>query len=218
MFLRGITPAHAGKTLSDVDRDGNKKDHPRACGENPFIWNMKQQGEGSPPRMRGKPTRKAKHRTGRWITPAHAGKTCSRISAWRGSWDHPRACGENLMILIVTNARLRITPAHAGKTQSLFKKVAGFRDHPRACGENNRQAHNCTYNLGSPPRMRGKPLRLGRETTKRGITPAHAGKTLRGLEGSRLLRDHPRACGENVRRMLFCTLCGGSPPRMRGKH
>ena len=37
-----ITPADAGKTLSDVDRDGNKKDHPRGCGENQtadiYLW------------------------------------------------------------------------------------------------------------------------------------------------------------------------------------
>ena len=72
---RGITPAHAGKT---IDKDGViviGQDHPRACGENLVKQKTVLPRQGSPPRMRGKqpPSGKSidKHR----ITPAHAGKT-----------------------------------------------------------------------------------------------------------------------------------------------
>ena len=52
--INRITPADAGKTLSDVDRDGNKKDHPRGCGENFATSRALALAAGSPPRMRGK--------------------------------------------------------------------------------------------------------------------------------------------------------------------
>ena len=65
--------------------------------------------------------------------------------------------------------------------------------------------------------MRGKQRRAGATRSRRGITPAHAGKTslwLRPFCGS---GDHPRACGENSKRFAWRGKCQGSPPRMRGK-
>ncbi len=65
--------------------------------------------------------------------------------------------------------------------------------------------------------MRGKddstvvPLRFT------GITPAYAGKSQVALEGRCVLRDHPRVCGEKVRRLYHLMSLRGSPPRMRGK-
>ena len=71
----------------------------------------------------------------------------------------------------------RITPAHAGKTLLQSKICLSSADHPRACGENSVFLRLQPLHLGSPPRMRGKPI-VERDTvaTKR-ITPAHAGKT-----------------------------------------
>ena len=91
----GITPAHAGKTLSDVDRDGNKKDHPRACGENQTMTKFLKRKAGSPPRMRGKRAPTAVTVAGQGITPAHAGKTAFGYIPQAAARDHPRACGEN---------------------------------------------------------------------------------------------------------------------------
>ena len=54
-----------------------------------------------------------------------------------------------------------------------------------------------SYRLGSPPRMRGKPVYDGRQNPRSGITPADAGKT--SLNG------------------IFSATGLGSPPRMRGK-
>ena len=52
--VAGITPAHAGKTLSLKDCSTLNGDHPRACGENNLTSTNKRQLQGSPPRMRGK--------------------------------------------------------------------------------------------------------------------------------------------------------------------
>ena len=70
---------------------------------------------------------------------------------------------------------------------------------------------------GSPPRMRGKP-RWGTSTACQArITPAHAGKTFLRPKVASVLRDHPRACGENCHASSSPFIMSGSPPRMRGK-
>ena len=71
----GITPAHAGKTSCGTERHLCSGDHPRACGENPFLAASSNGISGSPPRMRGKPTTTRQGSRPRGITPAHAGKT-----------------------------------------------------------------------------------------------------------------------------------------------
>ena len=90
-----ITPACAGKTLQAYERDINKKDHPRVCGENTFRLLSLHYLRGSPPRVRGK------HRASyckthlKRITPACAGKTGCIGEKFTAKQDHPRVCGEN---------------------------------------------------------------------------------------------------------------------------
>ena len=113
--------------------------------------------------------------------------------------DHPRACGENTHYLQSqfpcrgSPPRMRgkhhagvhqfdipgITPAHAGKTPCRSKSSCAARDHPRACGENAGRSFKDAQAEGSPPRMRGKRMVVRDDQQRRGITPAHAGKTLR---------------------------------------
>ena len=50
----GITPAHAGKTMTAIQELMYDWDHPRACGENPEGCVVLDNPPGSPPRMRGK--------------------------------------------------------------------------------------------------------------------------------------------------------------------
>ena len=71
--------------------------------------------------------------------------------------------------------------------------------------------------LGSPPRMRGKPISAWNRLAKLRITPAYAGKTYNRQVEKVSTQDHPRVCGEN--RDFHQGRCGsgGSPPRMRGK-
>ena len=49
-----------------------------------------------------------------------------------------------------------------------------------------------------------------------GITPAHAGNSLPAVCPSRILRDHPRSCGEQQGLSLLGGGVIGSPPLMRG--
>ena len=94
-LIRRITPAHAGKTPCQVVARRPLTDHPRACGENRVNGLNRLRDDGSPPRMRGKPSIKALPSVLKRITPAHAGKTLCGSGNAGGLSDHPRACGEN---------------------------------------------------------------------------------------------------------------------------
>ena len=53
-FLRGITPAYAGKRQPLPGYSKQTRDHPRVCGEKTPMRSEVVKGVGSPPRMRGK--------------------------------------------------------------------------------------------------------------------------------------------------------------------
>ena len=89
-----ITPAHAGKRHPCKPIGADKKDHPRACGEKLMGWNNLENGEGSPPRMRGKAALAPTVAFSVRITPAHAGKSNRCSKKEKDEEDHPRACGE----------------------------------------------------------------------------------------------------------------------------
>ena len=132
----GLIPAHAGKTPSHTQRPRIRSAHPRACGENAFLYRGTCHRLGSSPRMRGKHSLGVDVRMARGLIPAHAGKT-SRFSAYpTNPAAHPRACGENRPRLKArtiapgSSPRMRgkrvgdfagfgvdgLIPAHAGKT------------------------------------------------------------------------------------------------------
>ena len=92
----------------------------------------------------------------------------------------------------------RITPAYAGKTILLCACVPHVADHPRVCGENPPRAENKGFDIGSPPRMRGKLPYATKTDLKDGITPAYAGKTSMQMYATLKGQDHPRVCGENA--------------------
>ena len=92
------------------------------------------------------------------------------------------------------------------------------RAHPRACGENFQSCVIRRPAAGSSPRMRGKRRPIQDLCDRVGLIPAHAGKTEDEDAFFWGGGAHPRACGENVRRLGWFWLVLGSSPRMRGKH
>ena len=85
------------------------------------------------------------------------------------------------------------------------------------CGEKARVAHLVDTLPGSPPRVRGKVRHPQYTTSRGGITPACAGKSLSTRWTSLPYRDHPRVCGEKLAFSAFSARELGSPPRVRGK-
>ena len=84
------------------------------------------------------------------------------------------------------------------------------------CGEQKFRSTQMPTVVGSPPRVRGTAVRMGRLPNKSRITPACAGNS--GVLQSRPLRsgDHPRVCGEQPHGGGNQLVIGGSPPRVRG--
>ena len=212
-----ITPADAGKTRCWAASRVLLRDHPRGCGENLPDFKFSGDVKGSPPRMRGKlPSSIASSILYR-ITPADAGKTALMPDGGAVKWDHPRGCGENHEGKVVSavhqgspprmrgkpvtkqlwHRRVGITPADAGKTRHAMLAANRRWDHPRGCGENGAIKDSGNRTKGSPPRMRGKRSVWPMNVPAEGITPADAGKTLRGIVNNACAKDHPRGCGEN---------------------
>ena len=172
------------------------------------------------------------------IIPAYAGSTKKESKERRGSWDHPRVCGEHLicsMPLLTasgssprmrgapilrppTSTRARIIPAYAGSTGMRYRAEHGFEDHPRVCGEHYPSSRSIENSRGSSPRMRGALVMVPRPPLQLGIIPAYAGSTGRPGFAHAARGDHPRVCGEHFRTFSGAFLSGGSSPRMRGAH
>ena len=151
------------------------------------------------------------------ITPAYAGKRAAPAGRGCRPWDHPRVCGEKMILTLSTqkdegspprmrgkadppSAHLRqagITPAYAGKSAMGTHRLRSAGDHPRVCGEKTARSTHWPQPTGSPPRMRGKVGFQNLKASPVGITPAYAGKSIASIHS------------------LLPNL--GSPPRMRGK-
>ena len=126
-------------------------------------------------------------------------------------------CGEKFFDDSPRTEWAGITPACAGKSLTPYYKYKNGKDHPRVCGEKKDKLTPEEYELGSPPRVRGKVSYTIHSYRISRITPACAGKRL-GVNNLReKSKDHPRVCGEkwNIIREMQNTI--GSPPRVRGK-
>ena len=215
----GIIPAHAGNTICVPLRWIAPRDHPRACGEHLLFLLASASSQGSSPRMRGTHVGRIRNKQMRGIIPAHAGNTAILKSCRLGIRDHPRACGEHEMLVIISDGamgsspRMRgtlfhlnhsplllgIIPAHAGNTHGSTDHPERPWDHPRACGEHQGTEETLLKYVGSSPRMRGTPFTVEVDGLVMGIIPAHAGNTPPPFRLFFRCGDHPRACGEHRR-------------------
>ena len=151
----GTTPAYAGKTHGAGGKHGWCWDHPRVCGEDKPNTLSSVPLTGPPPRMRGRRRVLPDQLVTEGTTPAYAGKTAVfTVRRWRQG-DHPRVCGEDSELELLSNQlpgppprmrgrllehmsmslRDRTTPAYAGKTSSNLTTFRSRTDHPRVCGE-----------------------------------------------------------------------------------
>ena len=119
--------------------------------------------------------------------------------------------------ILLKNGAQRNIPAYAGKTLVLLLDIGVFQEHPRVCGENHRSRFGGASRRGTSPRMRGKRTPSKNHTWEIGNIPAYAGKTQPRSTSESSAWEHPRVCGENLKK--FCELApqAGTSPRMRGK-
>ena len=152
----GLIPACAGKTRQEEQRVLEIRAHPRVCGENGGARRVVDCGEGSSPRVRGKPTSVPMRPKTPRLIPACAGKTVSSSARLSRRRAHPRVCGENFedgqpaSHVAGSSPRVRgkpgfadlqphqagLIPACAGKTMGAHFSFPVWWAHPRVCGEN----------------------------------------------------------------------------------
>ena len=214
----GLIPARAGKTRTRLALPLAWPAHPRACGENAVVVAYNKSEAGSSPRVRGKLGQRREGTPLRGLIPARAGKTSSTSRTPGSKRAHPRACGENPAASAMMPRPRGLIPARAGKTHAPPPSASPSPAHPRACGENHFVGNLTTDPEGSSPRVRGKPGCYSWEDRFPRLIPARAGKTFVHCVPHRARWAHPRACGENAHYITVWRTCGGSSPRVRGKH
>ena len=90
--------------------------------------------------------------------------------------------------------------------------------HPRSRGENPTIVACRLPAAGSSPLTRGKPHARRSPRHRRGLIPAHAGKTIHPRAPPPHARAHPRSRGENSSEAGDEKGSTGSSPLTRGKH
>ena len=85
MRMKGIIPAHAGKSLGPCKAARAPRDHPRSCGEKSLAFSVYAVGRGSSPLMRGKVHGNGGAGQVKGIIPAHAGKRTDSMPLFRRS-------------------------------------------------------------------------------------------------------------------------------------
>ena len=191
---------------------------------------------GSSPRMRGTVRQPQPPLDMRRFIPAHAGNRRSPIHGTGGGAVHPRACGEQRLLVslprpangssprmrgtaelvLIDWRRDRFIPAHAGNSEIVGSWFVEESVHPRACGEQPSVASMIKAAVGSSPRMRGTVDRLHLMRPKNRFIPAHAGNSPFPFPTRFLTTVHPRACGEQQHAPTVSGFKFGSSPRMRG--
>ena len=152
---------------------------------------------GSSPRVRGLQIPEDNLYGDVRIIPARAGFTGDCQYTRPPLWDHPRACGVYLWLLILG--------------------VSGAGSSPRVRGLLERAGHHDPVGLwGSSPRVRGLLQGGAVQGLAPRIIPARAGFTVRVLVTTGFRGDHPRACGVYDATFDAIKDTTGSSPRVRG--
>ena len=113
--VRGLIPAHAGKTPRAQPPPRAATAHPRSRGENRVDIFYTTSMPGSSPLTRGKLLRCRRRPFGRRLIPAHAGKTPRRRGHCQHGRAHPRSRGENLVDSLCGVLRAGSSPLTRGK-------------------------------------------------------------------------------------------------------
>ena len=211
-----IIPACAGNTNRSMQSRTNAGDHPRMCGEHFTGRSPTCSPVGSSPHVRGTPSVVEVQETEIGIIPACAGNTRVDGSTSGMAWDHPRMCGEHLLLLRSRKLKSGSSP-HVRGTPAWTGQHPAWRGIIPACaGNTRRRLLRDKRLLGSSPHVRGTPGAVRGPDDLEGIIPACAGNTRWKPRSSQRARDHPRMCGEHISPVSIGNPLPGSSPHVRG--
>ena len=212
----GSIPTCAGKPLAGEPGGPAEGVHPRVCGEACRVRSRSTACSGPSPRVRGSPAPgRAARRAVRSI-PACAGKPLPTQGVGDPSSVHPRVCGEARGAGDVPGHLRGSIPACAGKPGTARGRSRVSRVHPRVCGEASRNRCRLVRHRGPSPRVRGSPGHRRPRPARDGSIPACAGKPSMPASKARVIRVHPRVCGEADWEAALTLVENGPSPRVRG--
>ena len=113
--IKGLIPAHAGKTTGSQTPAPRAGAHPRSRGENGRAPRISAPHTGSSPLTRGKQRVDLGGCVEVRLIPAHAGKTVSGLGARQRGGAHPRSRGENGLLILIALVVLGSSPLTRGK-------------------------------------------------------------------------------------------------------
>ena len=128
----------------------------------------------------------------------------------------PQVRGE-LQDHIAAFADSGLTPAGAGRTAPRQRCAVCRGAYPRRCGENWVVPVGIVALWGLPPQVRGELAVQPDGRQRPGLTPAGAGRTVRGHGVSGGCPAYPRRCGENCHSRSRSAAGPGLPPQVRGE-
>ena len=229
-------PAHAGNTAAHSPPLPASAVHPRPRGEHRRYFSTTYTIPGSSPPTRGTPVLGPVARTIRRFIPAHAGNTCSTLSAGNVPPVHPRPRGEHVapgslacstpgsspptrgthFRYLCVRYCLRFIPAHAGNTRRSFYQSTLWAVHPRPRGEHCGPNVSITRLPGSSPPTRGTLWPQCQYYPPARFIPAHAGNTSASRIRASISSVHPRPRGEHAHQSISDRSHPGSSPPTRG--
>ena len=236
-LLPGYIPARAGEASIAPPPGPPLGVHPRACGGSDQAFALVAPGQGTSPRVRGKPGNNVHDQHAVGYIPARAGEARLRERPCQRPAVHPRACGGsprfacNAVNTSGTSPRVRgkpgpdsrrpqlprYIPARAGEAGAPPPRARSIEVHPRACGGSAVGLAVTVAAGGTSPRVRGKPPVRGAERVERGYIPARAGEAAAASRAAARPRVHPRACGGSYWSDRYAQWSHGTSPRVRGK-
>ena len=236
-YLGGYIPARAGEAVMGSAGTPRPTVHPRACGGSPTSRRRATRGYGTSPRVRGKHHCHELDQDVLGYIPARAGEAAADDARPQRRGVHPRACGGSGLALVGaavwagTSPRVRgkhagedladhahgYIPARAGEARPARPARAGRRVHPRACGGSGNTRSPGRPEMGTSPRVRGKPQAQPVGRPEVGYIPARAGEAGVARREPPPAGVHPRACGGSAGRAVLRAGGPGTSPRVRGK-
>ena len=145
-----ITPAWAGKSYVFGPFRPGSWDHPRVGGEKHIANFNDENGQGSPPRGRGKDINFMKAEYGLGITPAWAGKRYINVREVCVSEDHPRVGGEKRSICSKQAETTGSPPRGRGKAAIPARQVPAARITPAWAGKRLKRSHRSGIFISGP--------------------------------------------------------------------
>ena len=175
--MRGLIPAHAGKTRQSCHHARRSPAHPRSRGENGDPARIAISGGGSSPLTRGKPVKINEVSSFDRLIPAHAGKTRESKFTSVPITAHPRSRGENAPTPTAAVVLSGSSPLTRGKHGHGAHGHANHGLIPAHAGKTLRMTPSRRSPRGSSPLTRGKLGVRVRGLREARLIPAHAGKT-----------------------------------------